>query len=303
MCGCGLYRTTRAKCQYCSIVSGQLARRTRCIACQRRCVNQDINNEHYRYYCSKLCSESPKCQCGGTVWLDFGENHCDVCLNCMWRSLQRIDKSDAFYGRPTRVTILIKHGDEILVHKRGPTMTCAGMIALNSGTVDQADASSYETIIREMREEASIDITAMSSPIIRLTKIMYYIELNDIDYANLQNDLTSGNVRPVISHEYEIDMAWGYTFMNVGSIVNGGYLTTKYLVRSIKIFDRCCQYAAKSHVYTDTTQKKFISLTSMDLASFYDHAMFRIMKTARYSPKTATLKHHPLAGVHYPLNS
>lgn len=242
-------------CQYCNKKTSSYTK-IRCLTCQRRCVGQDKFNAEYNtsFFCSKRCNDAPSCnKCSNKVWLDFGENYTLSCLNCLW-SLPYTDHSDNVYGRPSRVSMLIKYCNSILVHKRGPDISYAGVTSINSGTMEMKDANSLECVIREMKEEASIDVTTYQ--IKRLSQTLFYIELTENEFNLLTDSLSS--IKPSPGFEYEVDK-FGYFFLNREDIKNDDTSISIHLKRSLRVYDRYVSYISKSRQhYNDIWSKQSI---------------------------------------------
>lgn len=253
------------KCQYCDTsLFKKFNNKVRCITCQRRCTSNYQKSNLYnssaysRYepdqfntnkYCSLRCSNAPLCICNQKVWLDFGENYSEYCLECIWKTSSHLPTSDVMYGRPNIICVILKYDDKILVHKRGLNMTSPGHIAINSGHVEPQDKSSYDAVRRELMEEASIDISSLEGSITRLSKPLYCIELTYKDYLLLTSNISNGLLKPSAGFEYEVDMNWGYRFVKRYDITLCTYDTlpvSKFLHKSIKVHDRYYSYVSKS---------------------------------------------------------
>lgn len=207
--------------------------RRRCIACQRRQV-EEPNIE-----ICKLCTDAPKCSCGNLVWLDFEEKYSQFCLNCLWGKEINVETSDEYYGRPKRISILVRCGDQVLVHKRGSAISRPGELAVNSGTVDTTDESSFHTAIREMKEEASLDISGYA--IYRVSKELYCVELTEDQFINIDET----TLKPAAGFEHEVD-EWGYHFMRDEDIMNLSGKNT-FAKRTLICYGRFMQYTPRMY--------------------------------------------------------
>ncbi len=278
-------------CQFCTFSSTSNFTKIRCITCQRRCVAQDINTHLYdtAYFCCKRCSESPQCRtpnCGNKAWLDFGENYALYCLNCLWAMPDtNIADSDGIYGRPTRISLLMKYNDHILVHKRGPDITYPGMISINSGTMEVTDTSSVECTVREIQEEASLDIRKLTNPLIRLSQNLFYVELTEAEFKQFGKDMTQ--IHTATGFEYEVD-EWGYHFMKRGDITYDSTTISIHLKRSLRVYDRFTSYVTKSKDHSNYPSRTFDRAKKFTFSDIRDANSCRIRFRAAEAKIAAT---------------
>ncbi len=238
-------------CQYCCIKTSVYSK-VRCLTCQRRCVAQDKYNTDYddKHYCSKRCSDATICNgltgpCGNKVWIDFGENCARLCLNCLWKLPIPIEPTDSILGRPPRISVIVKYGNEILVHKRGKDISYPGMISINSGTMEMSDESSYTCVARELFEEASLDIHSLGL-LVRLSQTLFYVELSEEKFNELKGNMDQ--IHPTPEFEYEVD-PWGYHFMHRQDMTFENSDVSIHLKRSLRVYDRYMSYITKSKTH------------------------------------------------------
>lgn len=222
-------------CQYCQPIEDST--KVRCIVCQRRpCINDK------KPYCTDTCKDAAQCRlCDNQVWVDFGENYTSLCLNCMWKESYTTETSDTSYGRSISISLMIRYNNNIFVHKRGKEMKYPGKLSINSGMVDPCDTGSYDTVIREMKEEASIDITTFTNPIIRISVHLFYVELTYNEYMLMRNNINQ--YKPMSGFEREVDDE-GYQFMHDSDIKKlGDKIVLKHLSKSLIVYARYTKYS------------------------------------------------------------
>jgi hypothetical protein len=271
--------------------------------------------------------DAPYCKskCGNKVWVNFGEDACLWCLNCIWTTDIPINISDAIFGRPSRVAILIQYKDSILVHRRGSKITCPGQLSINSGTMEDTDISSFDALERELYEEAMLRLSSFDGELIRLSKTLYWIQLSDNDYNKIDID----KLMPAPGFEEEVDGK--YMFIPISSIAEQ-VSVSKLLFRVLATIERFRRFTARTYspiynnnvscqdlvVLLNHTTDVFNALSRpmLTVSSDLEHKPSDIIvekntndinncepitntELIHYFPKIEPLNHHPVSVQHF----